>query len=188
MKIILGSQSVGRRRMLEEMGLKFEIMAADIDEKAIRQNNPKKLVLSIANAKADFLLAKISEPVILITGDAVVLCNGKVLEKPENEKEAREFLQAYGKYPAQTVTAVLATNTKSGKRAGAVDTAKVYFSSFGEKEINEIIKQGQVFKFAGGFMVEEEPWQKHVLRIEGARDSVIGLPKEITKNLINQVI
>lgn len=36
MQIILGSQSRGRREVLEGMGYSFETMSADIDEKAIR--------------------------------------------------------------------------------------------------------------------------------------------------------
>ncbi|NQS90060.1 Maf family protein, partial [Patescibacteria group bacterium] len=89
MKIILGSQSKGRKKMLEEMGVEFEIMPADIDEKAIRLKDPKELVLVIARAKADALKPRISEPAILITSDQVVVWQGKIREKPENGKEAR---------------------------------------------------------------------------------------------------
>jgi predicted house-cleaning NTP pyrophosphatase (Maf/HAM1 superfamily) len=35
MRLILGSQSKWRRRILESSGLSFECMAADIDEKAV---------------------------------------------------------------------------------------------------------------------------------------------------------
>ena len=91
MKIILGSKSKGRKRMLEEMGIEFEVMVADINEKAIRFDDPKELVLALARAKAEVLKQKIPEPTILITSDQVVVWEGKIREKPENEKEARFF-------------------------------------------------------------------------------------------------
>lgn len=188
MKIILGSKSKGRRKMLEEMGIEFEVLTADINEKAIRFDDPKELVLALARAKADALKSRISEPAILITSDQVVTWNGKIREKPENEKEAKEFLSGYNISPAKTVTAVVATNLATGKRAEEVDVATVYFNPFSETEINDIISEGQVFHLAGGFTVDGEKWAGHIKKIEGTRDSVMGLPKEITKRLIEGVL
>ncbi|MBI4268635.1 septum formation protein Maf [Candidatus Uhrbacteria bacterium] len=186
-KIILGSQSQGRKRILEEMGMQFDVATADIDEKMIRRDDPKDLVLTLAAAKADALQGKISEPALLITSDQVVVWNGVIREKPENEKEAREFLRGYNEHPATTVTAVVVTNLKTGKRAGDVDIAEVSFNPFSESEIDSLIADGQLFRFAGGFTIEGERWAKHVQRIEGTRDSVIGLPKNLTLRLLDEV-
>lgn len=185
--IILGSKSIGRKKMLEEMGIEFTVLNPDIDEKAIRFDDPKELVLALARAKADALKQKISEPAILITSDQVVICNGAIREKPENEKEAREFLESYSALPVETITAVVATNLQTGKRAEAVDVARVFFYPFSESEIRDFISEGGVFHLAGGFTIDGERWARHVKKIEGTRDSVIGLPKKITKRLISEV-
>ena len=187
MKIILGSKSKGRKKMLEEMGIEFEVVAADIDEKAVRFDDPKELVLALAKAKADALRLKISEPAILITSDQVVTWQGKIREKPEDEKEAKEFLHGYNLRPAETVTAVVVTNLETGKQMEEVDVAKVYFSPFSENEINDIVSEGQVFHVAGGFIVDGEKWADHIKKIKGTRDSVMGLPKDITRRLIQEV-
>jgi septum formation protein len=50
-KLILGSSSVARKHILAEMGLEFEVMTADIDEKSIRRENPDELVTILAEAK-----------------------------------------------------------------------------------------------------------------------------------------
>lgn len=187
MEIILGSKSPGRKKMLEEIGLSFKIEISDIDEKAIRMDDPKKLVLALARAKADAIRKRIKDDAILITSDQVVLWQGKIREKPENENEAREFLEGYNEFPAETITSVVATNIKTGKFAEAVDIAKVYLNPFSQDEINDLIKEGQVFHLAGGFTIDGEKWKKHIKKIDGTRDSVIGLPKDITKRLINEV-
>src|SRR3989344_5547078 len=95
MKIILGSQSKGRRKMLEEMGYEFEVRSANIDEKAIRIDDPKELTLALARAKAEALRAQFLEDAILITSDQVVVWNGEIREKPQDKKKAEDFLEGY---------------------------------------------------------------------------------------------
>src|SRR3989338_4937745 len=106
MKIILGSGSKSRRQILSDLGYEFEIVLPDIDEKSIRDADPSKLVLKIANAKADKVLKMVSGPYLIITGDQVVNCNGKILEKPVDAAQAREFIRGYHLYPLETVASV----------------------------------------------------------------------------------
>jgi septum formation protein len=188
MKIILGSQSKGRKRILEEMGYEFEVMPSYIDEKTIRLENSGELTLALANAKANALVAKINEPALLITSDQVVVCNGEIREKPEDAEEARYFLKTYNDYPAETVTAVVVTNLATKKRQQGVDTAKIYFIPFSDDEIEKLIEIGDVFRIAGGFTAQGDFWSDHVKNIDGAIDSVIGLPKELTEKLINEAL
>lgn len=69
MEIILGSQSKGRRGVLERAGYTFDVMSADIDERAIRRDDPKELTRALARAKADALLPKIVGQALLVTSD-----------------------------------------------------------------------------------------------------------------------
>ncbi|KOM49165.1 hypothetical protein LR48_Vigan07g286900 [Vigna angularis] len=77
-KIILGSSSVARRKILSEMGYQFTLMTADIDEKSIRKETPEELVMALAEAKANAIISKLQstsnqervvEPTILIAAD-----------------------------------------------------------------------------------------------------------------------
>lgn len=187
MKIILGSRSRSRKHILSEMGYKFEVMTADIDEKSIRHKDPEKLVLALANAKADYLVAKIKGSAILITSDQVVLFNGKILEKPENKDQARKFLTGYEKFPAKTITAVTVTNTATRKRLNGIDTATVWFHKIPKHTIDRMIEKGDVFSLAGGFSIEDPLLKKYIARIEGTSDSIMGLPKALTEKLIQEI-
>lgn len=173
--------------MLEEMGIDCEVIPPNIDEKAIRLHDPRQLVLALAHAKADALVSRISEPAYLITSDQVVVYQGEIREKPENEIEARAFLESYDGSFAETVTSVVVTDLVTGKRAEGVDIAKVYFTSFSQHDIEELILDGRVFHIAGGFSIDGEKWVDHIDRIEGTRDSVLGLPKEMTSRLMQEV-
>jgi len=187
MKLILGSKSAGRQAVLKAAGYDFAVVTADIDEKAIRHTNPKQLVLAIANAKADAIIKKITKPGILITADQVAVCNGKICEKPNNQKEAREFIRAYRTYPMETVSSVVVTNLETGQRAEGVDVAKVYFKDFPESVIDEAIANGRVMHCSGAMRCEEPPFSNYIEKFEGTKDSTSGMPLKLLEELLKKV-
>lgn len=187
MKLILGSRSKWRADILKRMGYDFAVMAADIDEKAIRFGDPRQLALALARAKADVLLPQIKEEAILVTSDQVDICNGEIREKPKDKEEAKEFLRSYNEYPVETVTAVVAVNTASQKRKEGVDIAKVYFNHLSEEKINELVASGCVFSCAGGYCINDPAFKGCIERVEGEVDSVAGLPPTLTGRLIDEV-
>ena len=169
------------------MGYAFEVMAADINEKAIRFDDPQKLTMALAKAKAEALLPQIKEPVLLITADQVVVWNGQILEKPENAEEARQFLRGYAQYPAQPVNATVVTNTETGKQIGKNDINTAYFKPFPDEVIEQLIAEGNIFSQAGAFSLEDPLVKPYIDHIEGTLDSIEGLPVELTQRLIKQV-
>ena len=131
MKIILGSSSKQRRNILTEMGYEFDIISPDIDEKAIRDKDPKKLVLKVAHAKADAVVEQADKDSIVITSDSIVLVNGVVREKPENKEQAYEWLKEISQGALQTVvSSLVVVNTKTGERLEGVEQGDVQASSF----------------------------------------------------------
>jgi septum formation protein len=120
-RVILGSQSSTRRSILSEMKIMFECISPNIDEKAIRFDDPKDLVLALARAKAVALMTNprvvgsstdsSASTTLLLTCDQVrgrakfqfgaplhflcqvVVHNNKILEKPESKAQAYEFIR-----------------------------------------------------------------------------------------------
>lgn len=187
MKIILGSQSSGRKKILTQMGYKFIVMHPNIDEKKIRHQDPKKLVLALAYAKADALLPRIKKPAILITSDQVVYCNNRIIEKPEDKNEAREFLRLYSQHPVKTINATVVTNAANKKQLGAIDTATIWFRPIPEKVIEQLVKKSLILNCAGGFYIDDPVLKKYILKIKGTIESIMGLPKELTEQLITTI-
>ncbi|MBI3633719.1 MAG: Maf family protein [Candidatus Vogelbacteria bacterium] len=187
MKIILGSSSEWRQKVMRDMGFEFECISPDIDEKSIRFTDPKELTMAIALAKSEAVLGRIDEPAIIITSDQVVVCNGEIREKPVDTKQARDFLKSYSDYPAETCTAVVVKNTKTGVLQNGIDIAKIFFKPIPEEVINKLIEEGNIFKAAGGFISEDPLLDPYVEKIEGTEDSIMGLPKDLTKRLIDGV-
>lgn len=168
------------------MGHSFEVMTADIDEKAIRLDDSNELTMALAKAKAKALLPKIKEPALLSTADQVVVWNDRILEKPETPKEAREFLKGYTLYPAQPINATAVTNTKTGKQVGENDMNTVRFRPFPDDGIELLIQEGNIFRRAGAFSLEDPLLAPYVDHIEGSLESIEGLPVELTLRLLKE--
>lgn len=185
MNIVLGTASKHRRRVFEEMGYRgFQVMAADIDEKAIRFKDPKKLTLALANAKADALLRRIEEPSLLITADQVVAWNGEIREKPEGREQVYEYFSTYHKAPAVVVNGVVVTNTATGKRISGIDTSTVVFRQMPADVIEYLVENPDTYTNAGGLMITDSKLKPYVEIVEGTVDSIQGLPKQLIKRLL----
>ncbi|GAB5355564.1 hypothetical protein AAMO2058_000216300 [Amorphochlora amoebiformis] len=192
-KIILGSKSQTRQDILRELGFSFDIKPANIDEKAIRCPDPNQLVIKLGIAKAQAILPELKKQyaglkgkVLLITGDQVVVHEGRILEKPESAEEARMFIRGYGRSPAETVGSVVVTDVMSGKQWRRVDRAKIFYEAIPEAVIDDLIKEGEIFWSAGALRVEDPLVSPYLIRIEGTIDSVMGMKKQDVLDLIKQ--
>ena len=93
-------------------------MIPDIDEKAIRHDDPYTLPVLIAKAKAEAIIGRLDKnmsPFVLLTSDQIVLFGNEIREKPVDENEAEKFLSSYSNQNVSTVSAVVATHFPSGK-------------------------------------------------------------------------
>lgn len=183
--IILGSSSIFRKRVLEEAGFVFTVMAADIDEKAIRDPDPAELTLKIARAKAKALLPRIAEPAFLITSDQVDLWKNEIREKPESPDEARRWLREYHGEPVTTVTAVVVTNTANGCSRVGVDMASIVFRPISAYAIERAIERGNVLRCGGGIDNQDPDLLPYIERIHGEASSFTGLPISLTRLLLS---
>ncbi|KAK4387516.1 7-methyl-GTP pyrophosphatase [Sesamum angolense] len=227
-KIILGSSSVARKKILADMGFEFTTVSADIDEKAIRKEKPEDLANAIVgklknvenqekDAKSTLVIAadtvenvhpkrhgkEDAEPTLLITCDQlhiffcltlnkndleVVVYEGMIREKPSGEEEAREFIKGYSGGRAATVSSVLVTNLSTGLRKGDWDKVEIHFHDIPEQIIDNLIEEGNVLNVAGGLIIEHPLVLPYVKEVVGGTDSVMGLPKELTRRLMKEVL
>ncbi|KAL5704631.1 hypothetical protein ACHQM5_023028 [Ranunculus cassubicifolius] len=196
-KMILGSSSKARKDILTKMGYEFEILTADIDEKSIRKEKPEDLVMALAEAKAEAIISRLgtsndkendAESHLLITADQVVVYDGVIREKPSSKEEAREYIKGYSGGHAATVSSVLVTNLKTGAKKGGWDKVEIYFDEIPEEIIDKLIDEGVVLYVAGGLLIEHPLVLPLVKKVVGTLDSVMGLPKALTEELIQQVL
>ncbi|XP_073124305.1 uncharacterized protein [Henckelia pumila] len=129
-----------------------------------------------------------ARPTLLITCDQVVVYEGMIREKPSSKEEARQFLNDYSGGHAATVSSVLVTNLSTGFRKGDCDKVEIYFHDIPESAIDKLIEEGIVLYVAGGLIIEHPLILPYVKEVVGETDSVMGLPKALTRRLIDDVL
>ena len=184
MKLILGSSSPFRRKVLEDAGIPFEIVKPDIDEKKIRtvKHEDTPVVLSFAKARA--VAEKITEPAIVIACDQVIICDGNILEKPENSDEVRAWYKLYAKHPVHYINGLTVLNTETGASLTAQEISIASFAEIPENFMEEQITKGTIFNCAGG--IGPETQAAYATIIEGSKESMIGLPLPFIMDMIKK--
>ncbi|MBI5322714.1 Maf family protein [Bradyrhizobium sp.] len=95
--LVLASQSRARQMLLENAGLTFEAVPADIDERAIQQKSglqkPGEIAALLAQAKALFVSAKMPDRYV-VGADQTLALGQRLFSKPAGRAQAHEQLCA----------------------------------------------------------------------------------------------
>lgn len=84
LKIVLASQSPRRKKLLSQLGLVFEIIPSTSEE-IVTSDIPEQVVTDLAFQKAEEVAKNCSESLV-IGADTIVVFEGNILGKPENEE------------------------------------------------------------------------------------------------------
>jgi len=187
MKLILGSISKPRQKILRKYGFKFSVIQADIDEKKFRAKDPKKLVLKLAYAKAAAIKKTTLKGDILVTSDQIAYCNGKILEKAENLKEAERFIRSYSDNIVDNISAIVVANLATGKQIGGVNNLKIIFKKFDEKLIKRALAQKYLLSYSGAVCFGQKFWMSYIKKLSGDKSILFGISVKLMKKLINEV-
>ena len=191
-RLILGSGSKWRGEVLRKAGYEFMAMSADIDERAIRDADPIRLVLKLADAKADALLARIRRrkqcDTLLITSDQVLQvgkgADAKVLEKPAGALEAFKMMQMYRGSTCSTITSVAVTDLDTKRRLVGIDICEVDIGWIPGERMKAAIRRGDVLGSCGALVTEDPDIAPYITKIHGPRDSIDGLPLFLLRRLL----
>lgn len=188
--LCLGTSSQNRIRIAKACGWEFEIRFPDIDEKAIRCDDPLELPLLIAKAKADKLLSSMDDlhtPMVIITADQISLFKEAIREKPCDVDEARQFLRSYSNDTVTTVSAMVATHVPSGRQATAVDVCSVTFGEINDEVVERVVARGRIMQSAGGFAIEDEDLYPLIKDMDGTAASILGFSVESAVRIVQEV-
>lgn len=189
-KVILASGSPRRKQLLERAGVRFTVHAADVDETLEPDllADPPEACKKLAERKAGAVVQEIlADPefagmLIVLGADTMVIHRNEIFGKPRSLSDAKRMLRALSGDTHQVVTAVsvwmVAANDEGKVSLGFrtfADTAHVSFHELSDERIAEYLRQGESFDKAGAYAAQGEG-AKLIERIEGDRDTVIGLP------------
>jgi septum formation protein len=182
--LILASQSPRRHYLLKELGLRFEILTIQVEERYPENLSPVQIATYLAELKADsFDNSRLDPKALVITADTIVLLDGEILGKPANYTEAVNMLTKLSGKKHDVITAVC-LKSKTKKKAFHVQSS-VYFKELTQEEIEYYIDNFQPFDKAGGYGIQEWIGYIGITKIEGSYFNIMGLPvKEFYEELL----
>jgi septum formation protein len=184
-ELILASSSPRRQELLREIGISFQVHAANINEDQIAGETPIAYALRLAQEKAQAVAAHYPQSYVL-GADTIVVVDDEILGKPRDRRDAARMLRLLSGRGHEVITAVtlvtpctVAPGTLAETRAS---TTKVYFREIAEDEIQRYVAGGEPMDKAGAYAIQggASRWAD---RIEGEFSNVVGLPLSLVTDM-----
>jgi septum formation protein len=177
--LILASQSRARQTLLANAGITFEVVLADIDERAVQQAShltaPGDIAKLLAREKSLAVSARMSGRFV-VGADQTLALGSRLFSKPSGRAQASEQLRmlAGGTHELHSAVAV----ARDGKILFAdVTSARMTMRNLGEAEIGAYLDEAgeAVTSSVGAYQLEG--LGAHLFeRIEGDHFTILGLP------------
>ena len=173
--IILASKSPRRQELLRGMGVDFDILTKETPEDYPSDlpldEVPKYLSLQKSLAFYD---DELPADYLLITSDTVVICEGEILGKPKDRKDAERMLQLLSGKTHYVVTGV--TVRSAAKTESFAVRSNVTFADLEQDEIDYYIEHCKPYDKAGAYGIQEWIGYVGISGLEGSFYNVMGLP------------
>lgn len=188
--IILASQSPRRQQLLQQIGVKFDLLPVDIDESVNINEKPQDYVVRLAKSKAN--AAWESEQVktipnfsgkAILTADTCVVSGEKILGKPRNMQHAKQMLAGLSGTTHQVITGVALKN-RLGMNV-KMSLTRVTFAKLTAQTIDSYCKLGEGVDKAGSYAIQGIAAQ-FISSIQGSYTGVVGLPLYETTLLLEE--
>lgn len=183
MKLILASQSVDRKRLLEKLGIPFTTSPADIDESELKHESPRAYVIRIARAKAEKVAAE-NPGCVVLAADTPLVVGRRILQKAESKAEAVAMIKRQSGRRVHIPTVVAVANAE-GKISHTYVESWIKFKRITDAEIEAYLARVPRYKhLAGALSVEDaDAW---IQTIHGSHSGIIGLPLYETTLLLKK--
>lgn len=173
--LILASASPRRRELLERVGLRLEILPADLDESVHPGEAAGDYARRIAAAKCDAVAdgPAAGRTVPVLAADTTVVVGGEILGKPVDDADGRAMLARLAGRRHEVVTAY--TIRFGAQRLARAVTTTVAVRALQPAEIEAYVASGEGRDKAGGYAVQGIA-AAFVTELRGSLTNVIGLP------------
>jgi len=116
----------------------------------------------------------LTESNIVICADTIVVQEGTILGKPENEDQARIMLKTLSGNTHEVITAVAMKGP--GKRKSFLEVTRVTFEDLDDEEIGHYINNFKPLDKAGSYGIQEWIGLIGIKEVHGSYFNVVGLP------------
>ena len=182
-KICLASGSPRRRELLTGLGLQFDVVPSEFDEKSLKKPSfphPSKFVEESSRCKASEVLGRVGKSYgIIIAADTVLSFRGEILEKPADSDDAVRMLKhlsgnSHFVYTGVTLISLL-EDANNPKVTTFHECTEVHFAELPENVVTDYVATREPLDKAGSYGIQGRGGSL-VTKIVGDYFNVVGLP------------
>jgi septum formation protein len=192
--VYLASQSPRRRQLLEQLGVRYELLLPDAQEdsealEAVRLGEaPARYVQRVTGLKLDAALARMQRrslpPAPVLCSDTTVALGRTIYGKPADEQDAARMLRELSGHTHRVLTAVAVHAGR--KRVQGLSDSRVSFEVMTPAQVRAYVATGEPMGKAGAYAVQGRA-AAHITRIAGSYTGIMGLPLHETAQLLRSV-
>ena len=147
-RIILGSSSIYRKKLLQRLKIPFDIVSPRINESPLFNELPKETALRLAEAKARAVAESYSQALI-IASDQVAVLGDLRLGKPLNHVNATEQLRLIRGKEVVFYTALCLLNSNTDRLQMRIIPYYLKFRYFSDQQIEDYLLKERPYYCAG---------------------------------------
>jgi septum formation protein len=189
--LYLASQSPRRRQLLEQLGVRHELLLPGDDEDAeaiehvLPGDTPARYVQRVTGLKLDAALQRLARrglpPAPVLCSDTTVALGRTIYGKPEDARDAARMLRELSGTTHRVLTAVAVQLGR--KRRAALSVSSVTFEPLTPARIRAYVASGEPMGKAGAYAVQGRAGA-FITRISGSYPGIMGLPLHETAQLL----
>jgi septum formation protein len=180
--IVLASGSPRRRQLLEMLRIPFRVIAPDVDEHVLPEEQPAAYVTRLSRVKAEAVVPSAPGDVIL-AADTTVVLDGAIFEKPISPDDAVRMLSLLQGRTHEVMTAVAVM--RDAEIAQALDVSRVTFRPADEATLRAYAATGEPLDKAGAYAIQGLG-APLIERVDGDFFGVMGLPLRLALDLLGR--
>jgi septum formation protein len=195
--VYLASQSPRRRQLLEQLGIRYELLLADDTEDAealevvLPNEAPRAYVQRVTLLKLEAALARMKRRGLpfapVLCSDTTVALGKSILGKPDDAKHAAQILGTLSGQTHRVLTSVaMGTLSKAGKplkTEQGLSVSNVRFAPLTRTQIQTYVASGEPMGKAGAYAVQGRA-AAYIEHISGSYSGIMGLPMFETAQLL----
>ncbi len=180
--LILASASPRRQELLAQIGITpDQIIPADIDETAHRQESPRQLAARLSLEKAA-LIGENHPEYYILAADTIVALGKRILGKATTVQEARNYLKLLSGRRHRVYSGI-SLITPEGKQISRVVATTVIFKQLSTQDLNAYLSHEEWQGKAGAYAIQGFA-ARFIKGINGSYSNVVGLPLFETANML----
>ena len=192
-RIYLASQSLRRRELLRQIGVRFELLVfrrgegddAEVDETPqpgeAAADYVARLALTKAEAGVQRLIWRRLPAMPVLAADTALELDGRIIGKPGSAGEAIAILEQLSGREHTVLTAVAISH--NGHTRSALNRNQVRFRSLSSADIRAYVATGEPMDKAGAYGIQGRA-AVFVEAIHGSHSGIMGLPLFETAQLL----